>query len=453
MAEKIKKGLPSVMRYCDTLADYEQNKADGKVTDDVLVIVLEEQLIIFKGKIGHWPKELKDSIIDTELSDTSENSVQNKVIKNALDNLTKEVVDNEEVTAAALAELDNRINEIGTVLTDDIPATYATKESVENLTEEILSNEEVTAAALTDLDNRVSKKQDVLTDGENIKTINGESILGEGNIEIQGGGGGVELLEVKYNWDGTELTDEDKAVNAATYAKIAEGGDYIVYWDFHGAKVIASIIAAPTTDYPSLMLLVESEILYGLDAYPFLMEIIADGSIGYIANASAMKVISFMDGFTYDELEMWLNKYGAFESAFALMGGIVFSPPYVIGEIFYTMYDGAEVTLYVNSILGGVVLIKGDITNRTVSVTGLEGLQIDLSPYGYTLVMNKMAFGDSVNHGSFLLYKNTTHYNPLSSKAIYENSQVIAYEFVIYKDNEFQTWRLNNDGTTEQIIT
>ena len=263
---------------------------------------------------------------------------------------------------------------------------------------------------------------------------------------------GVEFLEIRYNVGTTELSDEDKAVHAATYAKIAEGGDYIVYWEFEGAKVIASIIAAPTNDYPSLIFLVEPKLLYALDAYPFLIEIDADGSIECVDNASVVPLISFMDGFTYDELEMWLNKYGAFESAFALMGGIVFSP-YVIGEIFYTGYDGAEVTLYVNSILGGVFLIKGDITNRTVSVTGLEGLQIDLSPYGYSLVMNKMAFGDSVNHGSFLLYKNTTHYNPLSSKVIEENSQVIAYEFVIYKDNEFQTWRLNYDGTTEQIIT
>ena len=35
------------------------------------------------------------------------------------------------------------------------------------------------------------KKQDALVSGENIKTINGESILGEGNIEISGGSGEV----------------------------------------------------------------------------------------------------------------------------------------------------------------------------------------------------------------------------------------------------------------------
>lgn len=36
-----------------------------------------------------------------------------------------------------------------------------------------------------------NNKQDVLISGENIKTINNESILGSGNIEIGGGGGGT----------------------------------------------------------------------------------------------------------------------------------------------------------------------------------------------------------------------------------------------------------------------
>lgn len=46
----------------------------------------------------------------------------------------------------------------------------------------------------TETDNAItaatSTKQDTLVSGTNIKTINNESILGEGNIDIQGGGGG-----------------------------------------------------------------------------------------------------------------------------------------------------------------------------------------------------------------------------------------------------------------------
>ena len=50
-------------------------------------------------------------------------------------------------------------------------------------------DEEVTAAGLNALN---ESKQDTLVSGTNIKTINNESILGSGNIEIQGGGKAIE---------------------------------------------------------------------------------------------------------------------------------------------------------------------------------------------------------------------------------------------------------------------
>lgn len=50
-----------------------------------------------------------------------------------------------------------------------------------------------------------NNKQNVLISGENIKTINNESILGSGNIEIQGGGGGSS--------DYSDLTNKPKINN------------------------------------------------------------------------------------------------------------------------------------------------------------------------------------------------------------------------------------------------
>lgn len=55
---------------------------------------------------------------------------------------------------------------------------------------------------ITDLQNN---KQDLLISGENIKTINNESILGSGNIEIGGGGGGTS--------DYSDLTNKPKINN------------------------------------------------------------------------------------------------------------------------------------------------------------------------------------------------------------------------------------------------
>lgn len=46
-------------------------------------------------------------------------------------------------------------------------------------------------ASTTDLTQGLSEKQDTLVSGTNIKTINGEALLGSGNIVITGGGGGA----------------------------------------------------------------------------------------------------------------------------------------------------------------------------------------------------------------------------------------------------------------------
>lgn len=82
-------------------------------------------------------------------------------------------------------------------------ATVATSGSYDDLSDKPVIPESVTVdAALSDtsenpVQNKVVKgaldaKQDALISGTNIKTVNNESILGEGNIEIQGGGGGMD---------------------------------------------------------------------------------------------------------------------------------------------------------------------------------------------------------------------------------------------------------------------
>ena len=55
----------------------------------------------------------------------------------------------------------------------------------------------------------VNAKQDELVSGTNIKTINGNTILGEGNIEIQGGGG----EQQQADWNQTDSTAVDYIKN------------------------------------------------------------------------------------------------------------------------------------------------------------------------------------------------------------------------------------------------
>lgn len=63
---------------------------------------------------------------------------------------------------------------------------------------------------------QLDTKQNVLVSGETIKTINGENLLGEGNIEISGGGGGsniVSLTQSEYD----ELVNTGQVDNETMY--------------------------------------------------------------------------------------------------------------------------------------------------------------------------------------------------------------------------------------------
>lgn len=63
----------------------------------------------------------------------------------------------------------------------------------------------------TEVDTALSGKQATLVSGTNIKTINNESILGSGNITIQGGG-----TQVQSDWNQTDNTQVDYIKNKPT---------------------------------------------------------------------------------------------------------------------------------------------------------------------------------------------------------------------------------------------
>ena len=88
--------------------------------------------------------------VDTELSETSENAVSNAAV-------TRAMVENEEVTAAALNELNERVNAISENVSGETATKVELQTAVESLTNTILENEEITAAALNDLDTRLNE--------------------------------------------------------------------------------------------------------------------------------------------------------------------------------------------------------------------------------------------------------------------------------------------------------
>lgn len=69
---------------------------------------------------------------------------------------------------------------------------------------------------------RWNNKQDALVSGTNIKTINNQSLLGSGNITIQGGGGSA----VQSDWNQSDSTADDYIKNKPSLADVATSGSY-----------------------------------------------------------------------------------------------------------------------------------------------------------------------------------------------------------------------------------
>ena len=81
---------------------------------------------------------------------------------------------------------------------DDLPTTAKTSNSLFVITDAQgadLSNYYTKTETDNAITSATSTKQDTLVSGTNIKTINGETLLGEGNIEIQGGSGGGKAIK------------------------------------------------------------------------------------------------------------------------------------------------------------------------------------------------------------------------------------------------------------------
>lgn len=108
-------------------------------------------------------------------------------IDQSLLNIYKIIDDNELVISSAFNDHEKKLLDINNKLTV-MDESYGS--SITDLKQELIDDEEVIAKSLNILED---KKQNKLIDGETIKTVNGKSILGEGNIEISGGSGSEEI--------------------------------------------------------------------------------------------------------------------------------------------------------------------------------------------------------------------------------------------------------------------
>lgn len=174
----------------EDLADYQPvgdyaTKTELASKQDTLVSGTNIKTINGQTLIGEGNIEIQGGgtiTVDSELSTTSENPVQNKVITNAINGkqdagdyaLKSEIPD-----TSGLATKTELSGKLDTATYNSEKASFETKENAA-ATYQVKGDYATTA--------QLNSKQDTLVSGTNIKTINGNSLLGEGDITIQAGG-------------------------------------------------------------------------------------------------------------------------------------------------------------------------------------------------------------------------------------------------------------------------
>lgn len=121
---------------------------------------------------------VKDPNVFYIITDAEAGDLSNYYTKSETDGLLDTKLD---VTAYTPTDLSNYYTKSETSGATEISTALESKADTATTYTKTETDNAITAATST--------KQDTLVSGTNIKTINNESILGEGNIEIQGGGG------------------------------------------------------------------------------------------------------------------------------------------------------------------------------------------------------------------------------------------------------------------------
>ena len=157
-----------------------------KLVSGTNIKTVNNQSILGSGNISI---ESTSITVDSALSTTSENPVQNKVITNTLQTKANA---SDIPTKVSQLENDSKFATQTAVATG--LATKADKDSLTSLESDItnlqttVGNQDKSIIANAQA---IQGKQDKLVSGTNIKTINNQSILGSGNISIEGGGSAV----------------------------------------------------------------------------------------------------------------------------------------------------------------------------------------------------------------------------------------------------------------------
>ena len=123
-----------------------------------------------------------DVIVDSDISDTSTNPIQNKAVANALNAVSSNIP----------TKVSQLSNDKGYLTEHQSLDNYYTKQRVD-------SNIKSVRDSIPTRTSQIENDSNFLTEHQKLKTINNESIIGEGNITIiSSSGDGEEVYDVKY---------------------------------------------------------------------------------------------------------------------------------------------------------------------------------------------------------------------------------------------------------------
>ena len=163
-------------------------------TSQTSSVLLDNDGVKFESSIDDGLGNLTTTMLSVAPSGASIND-DAIVTESVLDAAVSGKADTSAVTAAIDAATSGKADSA------DVYTTAQTSSSTEISTALSAKADTATTSSATQVSTALAAKQDTLVSGTNIKTINNQSLLGSGNITIQGGGGAnvVELTQAQYD--------------------------------------------------------------------------------------------------------------------------------------------------------------------------------------------------------------------------------------------------------------
>lgn len=297
---------------------------------------------------------------------------------------------------------------------------------------------------------------------DNVKTINGHSILGEGNIVLEGVGGGGGIYEIKYDLlNGNPLSEEDIAFNAEVFDKLSRNevsALYVVVNDegYEIRLVADSFYYIPidkdghaewvllnfTTKSLDIAVLPQRAIRIGLDGsvveFPF-----SGSGISFVRLSRPDEITTFYDNNTDDSFLSTLIVDDIDNAVNPLVGRIV---DFDSGYITYSCSNGDVRRVYFNSdhtikkrgLIEGVIYLGENLTDfqKQMNLAYVTTMK-ELNNYDYSSGKKKRV--DVV-----------VYYNGVFSNALaFDSSGVV----ILAGELELQSWTIDKEGNTTLIAS